>query len=66
LRSFAHQELNTAQFTDPDYIKQQIQAGKDLFGREWNQYVPEDENNVLPEIRNIFGKYNQTLVSVIK
>jgi len=65
LRSFAHQELNTDTFTDPEYIKQQMQAGKDLFGREWNQYVPEDENNVLPEIRNIFGKYHQTLTKVI-
>jgi beta-1,4-mannosyl-glycoprotein beta-1,4-N-acetylglucosaminyltransferase len=66
VKSFAHQELNTERFTDPEYIKQQVAAGKDLFSRDWNEFIPEDPNNIPPEIRQIFGNLHEKLSSIAK
>jgi len=65
LRSFAHQELNTEQFTNAEYIKKQIQAGEDLFGRHWSKFVVEDTNNIPDDIKKIFGTLNNKLSSIL-
>ena len=63
VQSFAHQELNTEQFTDPDYIRQQIQAGRDLYNREVVQTVPVDPLTIPSDIYNIFARLNSKLTS---
>jgi beta-1,4-mannosyl-glycoprotein beta-1,4-N-acetylglucosaminyltransferase len=60
LQSYAHQELNTELFNDPLYIQRQIAQGKDLFNREWEQFVPEDSSTINFDIQRIFGKYIQS------
>jgi beta-1,4-mannosyl-glycoprotein beta-1,4-N-acetylglucosaminyltransferase len=50
LKQFAHQELNTEQYTNLNAIEDRIKNNKDLFGRsnhEWS-ITPIHENNNLP------------------
>jgi beta-1,4-mannosyl-glycoprotein beta-1,4-N-acetylglucosaminyltransferase len=66
IQSFAHQELNTERFTNPDYIKGQILAGKDLYSRDHNPFIPADPNSVPADFRQIFENLNQKLVNSVK
>lgn len=63
VQSFAHQELNTAEFTDPDYIRQQVESGRDLYNRDVVQTVPVDPATIPTDIYNIFGKLNNRLTA---
>lgn len=63
VESFAHQELNTDQYTNTNYIRQQIQAGRDLYNRDVVQTIPVDPASIPQDIHNIFGKLNDRLTS---
>ena len=56
LKSFAHQEWNNDQYTNEDYIRQQIAQGQDLFGRGYNPFVKVDVASLNKDIVRIFGK----------
>ncbi len=48
IEAFAHTEYNKKEYKDPEKIKQAIENGKDIFGRNFNyQFVPLD--NSFPE-----------------
>lgn len=45
IQSFAHQECNQPQYTDPNRIKELIESGKNIFGdADKMRFVPVDEN----------------------
>jgi beta-1,4-mannosyl-glycoprotein beta-1,4-N-acetylglucosaminyltransferase len=56
LKSFAHQEWNTEQYTNDEYIQQQITQGQDLFNRNYNPFVKVDISTLNKDIVKIFGK----------
>jgi len=58
INNFAHQEFNTDKFKDPNYIKQQIESGQDLFGRPTNPFRPVDITTLDKDIVRIFNKLN--------
>lgn len=47
LQNFAHSELNNEKYTDPEHVKQRMDAGLDLFDRG-NEFVPFDAAAELP------------------
>jgi len=62
--SFAHQELNTSEFLDPEHIKNKIKQGKDMFNRDVNVYVPVNENDIPKDFMKIFGNLNSKLIEI--
>jgi beta-1,4-mannosyl-glycoprotein beta-1,4-N-acetylglucosaminyltransferase len=53
LRSFSHQEYNTKQFTDLEYINKRIEAGEDLFQREKLIFEKVDPLTLNPDLKVI-------------
>jgi len=64
--SFAHQELNTSEFLDPEHIKNRIKLGKDMFNRDANEYVLVNENEIPEDFMKIFGQINSKLIEITK
>jgi beta-1,4-mannosyl-glycoprotein beta-1,4-N-acetylglucosaminyltransferase len=56
LKSFAHQEVNTAEINNEDYIQRHIDQGQDLFNRDYNQFVQVNINSLNKDIVRIFSK----------
>lgn len=65
IQTFAHQELNQAQFKDPEHIKQKIRTGQDMFNRD-NPYVPTQPGDIPQDIIDIFGKIQDKLLKSIE
>ncbi len=62
IANFAHQEYNNSQFTDNNYIQQQMQNGQDLYGRQFPMQQINKES--FPKrFQEVFAKYfpRQTL-----
>lgn len=55
--NFADQEWNQPQFTDIEYIRKQLAAGVDLYGREDNKFVTPPDDILPPEFLACFKKY---------
>lgn len=66
INSFAHQELNTLEFSDPGHIKERIKLGKDMFNRDVNKYAPVNENEIPADFLKIFGQINSKLIEITK
>lgn len=62
IKGFAHQELNTDQNLNPDYIKQRIELGQDLYSRNL-EYVKVDPSQIPQDILKIFGNLNNKLIN---
>jgi len=56
LNSFAHQEYNTEQYNSIENIQSAIDQGKDLFGRNYNQFVKFDKNTLPKDFLLAFDK----------
>lgn len=63
IKSFAHQELNTDQYLDSNYIQNKILEGKDLF-RENSPFVKANRNDVDQEILKIFSRFENKLPQI--
>ena len=56
IKNFAHQEFNKDEFTDIDYIKNQIKEGKDIFNRNNVSFLPYPEHLIPEDILKLFEK----------
>ena len=56
IMNFAHQEYNNDQFTNSNYIEQQIKKGEDLYGRPFPM-IKIDSDTLPEEFKHCFSKY---------
>lgn len=65
IQTFAHQELNQAQFKDPEHIKEKIRTGQDMFNRN-NPFISTQPGEIPQEIIDIFGKVHDKLLKAVQ
>lgn len=56
IKSFSHQEYNREPYTNIDFIRDNINAGRDFLGREFNKFEPFGADKLPEDFRNIFLK----------
>lgn len=63
LENFAHQEYNSAKYTDTEEIQKRIDACSDLFGRETSiKYLKIHNNHYLPPLYDTYLKKFYTII----
>jgi len=60
IQNTAHAELNLPEFSNMESIKDKVKNGLDLYGRP-NTLIPVDPVSILPEVYNVFNKYQNVI-----